>query len=62
MESKADAAVHESEAKLQAYIKALPAKVADLEEATRQRIEGQVRNLARAYDAIHHAADDKAWG
>jgi len=61
VESKADAAVHESEAKLQAYMKALPEKAADLEEATRKRIEGQARNLARAYDAVHHAADDKAW-
>lgn len=61
VESKADAAVHESETKLQAYMKALPEKVAELEESTRKRIEGQARNLARAYDAVHHAADDKVW-
>ncbi len=61
VESKADAAVHESEAKLQAYLKALPEKAADFEESTRKRIEGQARNLARTYGSIHHAADDKAW-
>lgn len=61
VETKADAAVHDSEARLQAFLKALPKKAADLEEATRRRIEGQARNLAVAYGSIHHAADDKAW-
>ena len=61
VESKDDGAVHHAEEKLQAYLKALPEKIADLEEGVRKRIEGQARNLARAYDAVHHAADDKAW-
>lgn len=61
VENKADGAVHESEANLQAYMKALPEKITDLDDAARKRIEGQARNLARAYGAIHHAADDKAW-
>ncbi len=61
VESKDDGAVHHAEEKLQAYLKALPEKIADLEEGLRKRIEGQARNLARAYDAVHHAADDKAW-
>ena len=27
----------------------------------RARIDGQAKNLARAYDGVHHASDDKAW-
>lgn len=61
VESKSDAAAHIAETKLQAYLKALPGKITDLEASARKRIEGQARNLARAYDAVHHAADDKAW-
>jgi hypothetical protein len=56
-----DGAVHHAEEKLQVFLKALPDKIADLEEGVRKRIEGQARNLARAYDAVHHAADDQAW-
>lgn len=61
VESRSDAAAHTAEEKLQAYLKALPEKLKDLEEGVRRRIEGQARNLARAYDSVHHAADDKAW-
>jgi ElaB/YqjD/DUF883 family membrane-anchored ribosome-binding protein len=58
---KSDGEVHTTEEKLQAYLEAMPGKITDLEEGVRKRIEGQTRNLARAYDAVHHAADDKAW-
>lgn len=61
VESKADRAVHESETKLQSYVKALPEKVTDLEETKRKRIEGQARNLATVYDSIHHSADEGAF-
>ncbi len=61
VESKDDTAAHTAETKLQAYLKTLPDKLSELEEAARRRIEGQVRNLARAYDAVHHATDDQAW-
>ena len=61
VEKTADGAVHEAEGKLQGYLKALPGKITSLDESSRKRIEGQARNLARAYDAVHHAADDKAW-
>jgi ABC-type Zn2+ transport system substrate-binding protein/surface adhesin len=61
VENRTDEAVHQAEGKLQAYLKSFPEKVADLEESARKRIEGQTRNLARAYDAVHHAVDDKAW-
>jgi hypothetical protein len=61
VEAGSDGGVHQSEGKLQVYLKALPEKLADVEDGVRQRIEGQVRNLARAYDAVHRAVDDKAW-
>lgn len=61
VESKNDTAAHTAENNLQAYLKTLPEKLSDLEDADRKRIEGQVRNLARAYDAVHHATDDQAW-
>lgn len=61
IEAKNAETVHHVEEKLQAYLKALPGKVADLEEGVRKRIEGQARNLARVYDNVHHAADDKTW-
>ena len=54
-------AAHEAEQRLQAYLKAIPAKTAALEESTRARIDGQAKNLARAYDGVHHASDEKAW-
>ena len=54
-------AAHEAEQRLQAYLKAIPAKTAALEESTRARIDGQAKNLARAYDGVHHASDDKEW-
>jgi hypothetical protein len=54
-------AAHETEQRLQAYLKAIPEKTASLEQSTRARIDGQAKNLARAYDSVHHASDDKAW-
>jgi hypothetical protein len=54
-------AAHEAEQHLQAYLKAIPAKTAALDESLRTRIDGQAKNLARAYDSVHHASDDKAW-
>jgi hypothetical protein len=56
-----DGAVHHAEEKLQAYLKALPEMIADLDEGVRKRIEGQARNLTRAYGAVHHASDDQAF-
>lgn len=58
-QSTADA--HAAEEKLESYLRALAGKVADLEETARKRIEGQLRNLTRAYDAVHHACDEQAW-
>jgi hypothetical protein len=54
-------AAHEAEQHLQAFLKAIPTKTAALEESTRIRIDGQAKNLARAYDSVHHASDDKEW-
>jgi len=61
IEKKDIPAAHDAEQRLQAYLKAIPAKTAALEETTRARIDGQAKNLARAYDGVHHASDDKAW-
>lgn len=54
-------AAHDAEQHLQALLKAVPAKTSALEESIRTRIDGQAKNLARAYDSVHHASDDKAW-
>jgi hypothetical protein len=54
-------AAHNAEQRLQAYLKTIPAKTAALDESLRARINGQAKNLARAYDSVHHASDDKAW-
>ena len=54
-------AAHDAEQHLQAFLKAIPAKTSALEESARARIDGQAKNLARAYDGVHHASDDKAW-
>lgn len=54
-------AAHDAEQHLQAFLKAIPSKTAALEESTRTRIDGQAKNLARAYDGVHHASDDNAW-
>ncbi|MFM8830215.1 MAG: hypothetical protein ACKOHM_04305 [Spartobacteria bacterium] len=54
-------AAHDAEQHLQAYLKAIPTKTSSLEESVRTRIDGQAKNLARAYDSVHHASDDKAW-
>lgn len=55
-------AAHDAEQHLQAFLKAIPAKTSALEESIRTRIDGQAKNLARAYDGVHHASDDKEWG
>ena len=54
-------AAHDAEQHLQAFLKAIPTKTSALEESARARIDGQAKNLARAYDTVHHASDDKAW-
>jgi hypothetical protein len=54
-------AAHDAEQHLQAFLKAIPSKTAALEESARTRIDGQAKNLARAYDSVHHASDDKEW-
>lgn len=61
IEKKDIPAAHDAEEHLQAYLKAIPSKTAALEESARTRIDGQAKNLARAYDGVHHASDDKAW-
>lgn len=61
IESRDVEAAHTAETKLQAFLKALPGKLSGLDESATRRIEGQARNLARAYDAVHHATDAKAW-
>jgi hypothetical protein len=54
-------AAHDAEQHLQALLKAIPTKTSALEESVRTRIDGQAKNLARAYDSVHHASDDKEW-
>ena len=54
-------AAHDAEQHLQKFLKAIPTKTSALEESVRTRIDGQAKNLARAYDSVHHASDDKAW-
>jgi hypothetical protein len=54
-------ATHDAEQHLQAFLKAIPTKTSALEESARTRIDGQAKNLARAYDSVHHASDDKEW-
>ena len=61
IEKKDIPAAHDAEQHLQAFLKAIPAKTSTLEESARARIDGQAKNLARAYDGVHHASDDKAW-
>ena len=61
LEKKEIPAAHDAEQHLQAYLKAITAKTSALEESVRTRIDGQAKNLARAYDSVHHASDDKAW-
>jgi hypothetical protein len=61
IEKKDIPAAHDAEQHLQAFLKAIPAKTASIEESARARIDGQAKNLARAYDSVHHASDDKAW-
>jgi hypothetical protein len=61
IENKDIPAAHDAEQHLQAFLKAIPTKTSALEESVRNRIDGQAKNLARAYDGVHHASDDKAW-
>lgn len=61
IEKKDIPTAHDAEQHLQAFLKAIPTKTTTLEESVRTRIEGQAKNLARAYDGVHHASDDKAW-
>ena len=61
IEKKDIPVAHDAEQHLQAYLKAIPAKTSALEESVRTRIDGQAKNLARAYDSVHHASDDKEW-
>jgi len=59
IEKKDIPAAHDAEQHLQAFLKAIPTKTSALEESARARIDGQAKNLARAYDGVHHASDDK---
>lgn len=54
-------AVHHTESDMQACLKALPDLIINLPEGSRIRIAGQAKNLSRAYDNVHHAADDESW-
>ena len=59
--AKNDHDAHDAEETLQALLKAVPEKAGVLPEEARKRTTGQARNLARAYDAVHHAADRAKW-
>jgi len=61
LEKKEISAAHDAEQHLQAFLKAITAKTSELEESVRTRIDGQAKNLARAYDGVHQASDDKEW-
>jgi len=61
LEKKDSEGSHKSADALLAYANALPGKVEGLDEAKRQRIAGQAKNLAKVYDDIHHAAEDSAF-
>jgi len=61
IEKKDIPAAHDAEQHLQSFLKAIPSKTAALEESARTRIDGQAKNLSRAYDSVHHASDDNAW-
>jgi hypothetical protein len=61
IEKKDIPAAHDAEQHLQAFLKAIPAKTSAIEEFVRTRIDGQAKNLARAYDSVHHASDGKEW-
>lgn len=52
------AAVHETTEKLTAAASALPGLSRDLPADKAKRLEGAVKNLAKALDALHDAADD----
>lgn len=51
-------AVHDTCEKLTAAAKALPAVSKDLPADKKQRVEGAVKNLAKALDSLHDAADE----
>ena len=50
--------VHETAEKLTEVLNALPALSKDLPADKQKRIDGAVKNLAKALDALHDAADD----
>lgn len=50
--------VHETAEKLTEVLNALPALSKDLPTDKKKRVEGAVKNLAKALDALHDAADD----
>jgi hypothetical protein len=59
--AKNDHDAHDAEETLQALLKAVPGKAGSLPDEARKRTSGQARNLARAYVAVHHAADSADW-
>ena len=61
IENKDIQTAHDAEQHIQAFIKAIPNKTYALQESARNRINGQAKNLARAYDSVHHASDDNNW-
>ena len=50
--------VHETAEKLTDVLNALPALSKDLPADKQKRVEGAVKNLAKALDALHDAADE----
>ncbi len=50
--------VHETAEKLTGVLNALPALSKDLPADKKTRVEGTVKNLAKALDALHDAADE----
>ena len=51
--------VHDTTEKLTAAANALPALSKDLPADKAKRVDGSVKNLAKALDALHDAADDE---
>ncbi|MFZ5496558.1 MAG: hypothetical protein ACOZE5_14635 [Verrucomicrobiota bacterium] len=58
VKSKKLKAIHETTEKLTATANALPGLSKDLPADKQKRVEGSVKNLAKALDALHDAADD----
>lgn len=61
VEAKDAHSAHDAEARLQRLLKALPGTAGELDSEKQARLAGLSRNLARAYDGVHRAADKGTW-